>query len=153
DGDTCPGGAIVLLATQGTVTVSGLVESTSTNSGTGATQRPGGGPITVIARCDLTVNGTLASGGGDPRADLIHLEGGCHVVINGLVESTGGGHGIPNSPANHCYGPVGNPSRPDKPQNSVACIEVWAGDSLTINASGELNADTGSNAGNEGTGW
>ena len=59
----------------------------------------------MIARCDLTVDGTIRSKGNDAGADLIHLEGGCHVVINGLVESTGGGHGIPNNPPNHCYGP------------------------------------------------
>ena len=91
--------------------------------------------------------------GNDAGADLIHLEGGCHVVINGLVESTGGGHGIPNNPPNHCYGPVGNPSRPDKPQNSTACIEVWAGDSLVIGATGEVNADLGLIGSNQGISW
>ena len=122
-------------------------------SGTGGLQAPGGGPITVIARCDLTVDGTIRSKGNDAGADLIHLEGGCHVVINGLVESTGGGHGIPTNPPNHCYGPIGNPSRPDKPQNSTACIEVWAGDSLVINATGELNADLGLTGDNDGVSW
>ena len=153
DGNSCPGGAITLLATQGTVTVAGLLSSESTMSGTGGLQAPGGGPITVIARCDLTVDGTIRSKGNDAGADLIHLEGGCHVVINGLVESTGGGHGIPTNPPNHCYGPIGNPSRPDKPQNSTACIEVWAGDSLVINATGELNADLGLTGDNDGVSW
>jgi parallel beta-helix repeat protein len=153
DGKPCPGGAITLLATEGTVTVAGLLSSESTFSGTGALQPPGGGPITVIARCDLTVDGTIRSKGADAGADLIHLEGGCHVVINGLVASTGGGHGIPNSPPNHCYGPVGNPSRPDKPQNSTACIEVWAGNSLVISPTGELNADIGLSGDNDGVSW
>jgi hypothetical protein len=153
DGTPCPAGAITLLATQGTVTVGGLLSSESTFPGTGALQPPGGGPITVIARCDLTVEGIIRSKGLDAGADLIHLEGGCHVVINGLVESTGGGHAIPNSAPNHCYGPIGNPSRPDKPQNSTACIEVWAGDSLVIGATGELNADLGLSGSNEGISW
>jgi hypothetical protein len=153
DGKPCPGGEITLLATQGNVTVAGLLSSVSTFPGTGALQPPGGGPITVIARCDLTVNGTIRSKGLDAGADLIHLEGGCHVVINGLVESTGGGHAIPNSTVNHCYGPVGNPSRPDKPPNSTACIEVWAGDSLVISATGELNADLGLIGDNTGVSW
>ena len=114
------------------MTVGGLLSSESTFSGTGARQPPGGGPITVIARCDLTVDGTIRSKGQTPGADLVHLEGGCDVVSMASCESTGGGHAIPNSPANHCHGPIGNPSRPDKPANSTACIEVWAGDSLVI---------------------
>lgn len=154
NGKPCPAGSITLLATQGLVTTAGLISSESTFSGTGANQRPGGGPITIIARCDLTVGGTVRSKGQDAGADLIHLEGGCKVVIDGLVESTAGGHAVPTNPPNHCYGPVGNPSRPDKPQNSTACIEVWAGDSLTINASAELNADLGlNNSSNEGVSW
>ena len=122
-------------------------------SGTGALQPPGGGPITVIARCDLTIDGTIRSKGADAGADLLHLEGGCAVVINGLIESTAGGHGVPNSPPNHCYGPIANPSRPDKPQNSTACIEVWAGDSLVISSTGRLNADLGLSGDNDGTSW
>jgi hypothetical protein len=153
DGVPCPAGAITLLATQGTVIVAGLLSSVSTFPGTGARQPPGGGPITVIARCDLTVDGTIRSKGAGAGADLIHLEGGCHVVINGLVESTGVGHAIPNSPPNHCYGPTGNPPRLDKPQNSTACIEVWAGDSLVIGATGELNADLGLTGDNGGVSW
>jgi hypothetical protein len=102
DGKPCPAGGITLLATQGTVSVAGVLSSESTFSGTGALQPPGGGPITVIARCDLTVDGIIRSTGLDAGADLIHLEGGCHMVINGTVLSTGGGHGIPNSPPNHC---------------------------------------------------
>jgi parallel beta helix pectate lyase-like protein len=149
DGTPCPAGAISLIAAQGSVLVAGLVESVSTLSGTGGSQRPGGGPISIIARCDLTIEGTVQSKGGDPGADLVHLEGGCRVVINGLVESTGDGHVIPNSPPNHCN----SSNRPDKPTNSTGCIEVWAGDSLTINPTAEINADTGSSGGNDGTGW
>jgi hypothetical protein len=149
----CPAGTITLIATQGTIVQNGSVLSESTLSGTGG-GRPGGGPITIIARCDLSVGGTVSSKGADPGADLVHLEGGCNVTISGLVQSTGPGHDIPFNPANHCYGPdVNNPSRPDKPANSTACIEVWAGDLLTITGAAEINADTGSTGGNDGTSW
>ena len=145
DGTPCPGGSIKLISAQGNVTTAGLISSVSTMSGTGALQFPGGGPITIIARCKATVGGTVESRGGDAGADLIHIEAGCDVVIDGLVQSTGGGHAVPNAPANHCFGPVlGNPSRPDKDPNSTACIEVWSGGTLTINPTAELNADTGS---------
>lgn len=150
NGTPCPAGAITLISAQNSITVLGTIESVSTNSGTGATQRPGGGPINIIARCNLTVGGLVRSHGGDPGADLVHLEGGCLVVINGVVESTGSpGHTIPNNPPNHCN----NSNRPDKPTNSTACIEVWAGDGLTINTTAELNADTGGAGGLNGTGW
>ena len=152
NGTPCPGGSITLISSQGTVTHAGLIESVSTLSGTGATQRPGGGPITIIARCDLNIDGTVRSKGNDAGADLIHLEGGCNVVIDGLVESTAIGHGIPNSPPNHC-GPLASPPRPDKPANSTACIEVWAGDSLVISATGQVNADLGQLGSNEGISW
>jgi hypothetical protein len=135
NGTPCPGGSITVISSQGTVNHAGLIESVSTLSGTGATQRPGGGPITIIARCDLDIDGSVRSKGNDAGADLIHLEGGCNVVIDGLVESTAIGHAIPNSPPNHC-GPLASPPRPDKPAKSNACIEVWAGDSLVISASG-----------------
>src|SRR5262245_21229817 len=146
DGDPCPAGDIELISAQGNVSVAGLLSATSTYSGTGAVQRPGGGPITVVARCNLTVDGTIQSKGTDAGADLIHLEGGCQVTVNGLVESTGDGHGVPNSPANHC-------GHPDKPKNSTACIEIWAGDGLLIGATGQLNADLGLLQNNEGISW
>jgi len=152
NGTPCPGGSITMISSQGTVTHAGVVESVSTLSGTGATQRPGGGPITIIARCDLNIDGTVRSKGSDAGADLIHLEGGCNVVIDGLVESTAIGHGIPNSPPNHC-GPLASPPRLDKPANSNACVEVWAGDSLVISATGQVNADLGQLGSNEGISW
>ena len=43
--------------------------------------------------------------------------------------------------------------RPDKPANAVACVQIWAGDSLIIDAKnhpGEINADTG---GSPGVSW
>ena len=147
----CPAGEIELQAPNGTITVNGLISSESGNSGTGAVQRPGGGPITLISGCDLTIGsmGIVRSKGRDPGADLVHLEGGCDVLILGLVESTGQGHGVPNSPPNHCS----TTNRPDKPTNSTACVEVWAGDTLVVNAlggnNGEINTDTAQNGGHE----
>jgi hypothetical protein len=159
----CPAGEIKLLAPNGVINVDGLVESRSTNTGTGAVQRPGGGPITIKAGCDFTVSdtGVVSSSGLDPGADLVHGEGGCDVTILGLVESTGHGHASPNSPTNHCYyqvagfpsppqtpvNPADDPQDPrtDKPPNSTACVEIWAGGTLTIDktdgANGEVSAD------------
>jgi len=150
----CSAGAISLIATQGSIVQNGSVLSESTISGLGAQRRPGGGPITVIARCDLSVGGKVSSMGKDPGSDLVHLEGGCAVTITGLVQSTGPGHGVPNFPWNHCFGPDPlNPSRPDKPSNSTSCVEIWAGNSLFISSTAEINADTGGTGGNGGTGW
>lgn len=147
----CPAGDIELRAQNGTITVDGLVSSESGHTGTGAVQRPGGGTVTLVSSCDLTVGitGIVRSKGRDPGADLVHLEGGCDVTILGLVESTGQGHGVPNNPPNHCN----TTNRPDKPSNSTACVEIWAGDTLVINAlganSGEVNADTAQSGGHE----
>jgi len=154
NGTPCPAGAITLLA-QGSVTTAGDIRSISTMSGTGAVQLPGGGPISVIASCQLLVTGTIVSQGFDAGADLVHLESGCAVTIDGLVQSLGGsGHAIPNSPGNHCFGPDPlHPSRPDKPNKSTACIEVWSGGDLTVTPTGEVGADTGDSGGNEGTSW
>lgn len=119
----------------------------------GTTTRGRGGPVTAIASCNLTVSptGQLISRGKDPGADLVHVEGGCVVNIFGLVTSTGAGH-IPNEP-NLCKAP----NRPDKPANSSACVEIWAGDTLVINSkapnNGEVHADTGMSGGTEGIGW
>lgn len=145
----CPAGAVTIISAQGSVDLDGKISSVSAMTGTGGSQRPAGGPITVIARCDLSVDGELRSQGIDPGADLIHLEGGCQVAITGLVVSTGAGHGTPSNPPNHCNSVI----RPDKPANSTACIEVWAGDGLTITNTAELIADTGGPGGNAGTGW
>lgn len=150
----CPAGAIVLKGVK--VTVDGLVESASRQTGAGG--RPGGGPITIDAACDLTVTGTVSSHGRDPGADLVHLEGGCKVEIFGLVESFGFGHGVPTNPPNHCdnNAGLGGGARPDKPANSTACVEVWAGDLLVIDSrpplNGEVRAETG-NGGTDGTSW
>ncbi len=159
----CPAGEIRILAPAGEISIGGDVLSQSTQEGTGAVQPPGGGPITIKAGCLLTISdtGVVSSRGLDPGADLVHLEG-CLVQIYGLVESTGRGHGIPNSPTNHCYyrvaGTPGQDPRPDKSPSSTACIEVWSGtavviDSLTGQRRGELNADIGFTGGSNGRSW
>jgi hypothetical protein len=138
------GGAIVVNACRDS-SVDALVESASGRSGTGAVQGPGGGTISLDAGCDLTItdDGRISSRGQNPGADLVRLEGGCSVLVLGLVESTGVGHAVPNSPKNHCN----NAFRPDKPANSTTCVEIWAGDDLTIDSdaaeghNGEINAD------------
>jgi hypothetical protein len=153
--NSCSGGSIYIESKTASVEVDGLLESVGTASGTGAIQAPGGGPITVDAGCLLTVadTGIVRSHGGDPGADLVHLQGGCKVNIYGFVESSGVGHGVPNNPKNHCDGTY----RPGKPANSTACVEVWAGDSLTIDNTaphkGEIKADTGGTGGSSGTSW
>jgi hypothetical protein len=148
----CSAGAIVIVAGDsngdlivdgiGAVNIDGLVSSQSTLSGTGSTQAPGGGTITVKAGCALTIgdHGHLVSKGNDPGADLVHLEG-CTVLIDGLVESIspGAGHALPNSPANHCNAdltahPVGGATA------FTACVEVWA-DSITIDSTGSHNGE------------
>jgi hypothetical protein len=151
-GPHCPGGAIVLTAGNGSIDVDGKVLSQSSLTGTGAVQRPGGGPITITAGCDLTVSNTgiVSSRGLDPGADLVSLTGGCSVLIDGLVESTGPGHAVPNSPPNHCATGVyaGN-----KPSNSTACIQILSGGALTIDSTpphtGEVNADTAQAGGHQ----
>lgn len=136
-------GAIVITAAK-SADVDGLVESFGGMTGV-SNQPPGGGPITVDAGCDLTVSdtGKISSRGLDPGADRVHLQGGCAVNVFGLVESTGVGHAIPINPPNHCvakkYPLTGNLVP------STACVEIWAGDSLTIDAKnhpGQINADT-----------
>lgn len=92
--------------------------------------------------------------GKDTGADRVHLEGGCNVSITGLVASTGAGHQVPPKPPNLCN----TTERPDRPSNSTACVEVWAGDSLTINGTGgankgEVKADTAGFGGTNGLGW
>jgi hypothetical protein len=145
----CPGGAITMNACQ--IDVDGKVLSQSALTGTGAVQRPGGGQITIIAACELfeSLTGIISSRGLDPGADLVHLQGGCLVEILGLVESTGPGHAVPNSPKNHCD----DAFRPDKPPNSTACVEVWSGGPLIINsippANGEINVDTAQQGGHQ----
>lgn len=120
------------------VQIDGVVESVGTASGNGQVNA-GGGVITIIAKCDLSVTGRVSSIGKDPGPDLVHLEGGCAVRIFGLVESTGAAHGI--NTVNKC-----TIDHPDKDPKSIACVEVWAGNSLVIDANtagrnGEVNAD------------
>jgi hypothetical protein len=147
----CSAGEIEIAASTGGVDIRGLVESASTLSGTGGAQRPGGGPISISASCDLTVSGTgrVSSRGNDPGADLVHLEAGGSVFVFGLVESTGPGHVVPVQPANYCAGL----KRPDKPANATACVEVWAGKDVVIDGSvgnnGEINADTAQSGGHK----
>ena len=139
----CSAGEILISATQGGVDIRGIVESASTLSGVGSKQPPGGGPITISASCTLIVNdtGQVRSWGRDPGADLVHLEAGRDVRVLGLVESTGDGHAIPNTPANHCSGP----GRPDKPANTTACVEIWAGKTLTIDSTGSNHGEINAN--------
>jgi hypothetical protein len=147
-------GAIALSSTGSRdINLDGTISSYGTTSGTGAVQAPGGGSITVVTGCTLTVSdtGVVSSMGKDPGADLVHLEG-CDVVINGLVESTGPGHAVPNHPNNH----LNNSYRPDKPSNSTAGVEVWAAHSLTIDAfehNGQINADIAMSGGTTGIAW
>ena len=85
NGTPCPGGSIKLISAQGNVTTAGVISSVSTMSGTGAQQFPGGGPITIIARCKATVGGTVESRGGDAERTsstsrlCLRLQRGCGV--------------------------------------------------------------------------
>ena len=148
----CSGGAIVIESMAG-ANIDGTVESVGGRTGTGATQGPGGGTITIKAACQLTVSdtGLISSRGRDPGADLVHLEA-CTVTVYGKVESTGPGHSVPNSPANHCA----DANRPGKLGNSTACVEIW-GDRITIDSTGthkgEVNADIGQAGGTTGSSW
>jgi hypothetical protein len=154
----CTGGEIIIAGVQ--IDIKGLVESTGRRSGSGAQSVPaGGGPISLNADCTLLIDdtGKVSSRGRDTGADRVHLQGGCQVKVYGLVESTAIGHHP--GPANLCT----PPSRPDKPSNTKACVEIWAGentlngepsvviDGLThngqINADLAVNPDTGNPAG------
>ena len=110
-----------------------------------------GGAITLDACCDLLIGdtGVVSSTGLDPGPDRVHLEG-CVVIIYGLVQSTGPAHAGPQP---NCIGP----ERPGKPANSSACVEIWAGTTLTIDSTGthqgEINADVGFSGGANGLGW
>src|SRR5262249_2539163 len=112
-----------------------------------------GGPITTEAGCPLTESdtGRIRSPGRDRGPDLVHLQGGCEVLIQGLVASTGPSHVKP--PVNHCHAP----DRLDKPVNAPACVEIWSGGPLTINGvlphNGEINADTAQSGGTNCCAW
>src|SRR5438093_7145529 len=101
----------------------------------------------------LTVgdNGSVGSLGGNPGADLVHLQA-CIVTIQGLVQSIGNSNQAP--PGNLCN----DPPRPGHIPNSNQCVEIWAGPSLTVDASGihngQVSADTTpSPTGGRGRGW
>jgi Right handed beta helix region len=163
--NSCSGGFIqITTSTRGIVNIDGLVESVGSMTGTGASQKPGGGPITIKAGCALVVgdDGVVSSRGLDPGADLVHLEG-CTVVVDGLVESTGSGHGAPNTPANSCSNAATsqlrrNPvTRPGKPLTSTGCVEIWSGTTIVVDSTGthggEVKADIGVTGGSQGRGW
>ncbi len=148
----CSGGEIFVTTTgAGRITIGGVVESVAARTGTGASQQPGGGPITIKAGCALTVNNNarVSSRGRDPGADLVHLEG-CEVTILGRVESTGEGHAIPNTPKNHCGFAGKSPS-------STACVQIWSGGSVLIDSTGdnkgEVGVDNGFRGGANGRSW
>ena len=134
----CGMGEIIIVADVA-VTLKGVVSSDSSIGR--------GGPVSVSAGCTLAVapTGRVTSQGKDPGADLVHLQGGCDVLIQGKVESTGPGHVRP--PANRCHAP----DRSDKPDNASACVEIWSGGTLTIDSTGvlkgEINADTAQSGG------
>src|SRR5262249_22737590 len=125
--------------------IDGIVSSTSSQSGTGAKQGPGGGPITITAACHTTIsdNATVSSRGQDPGADLVHIAGGCQVDIFGFIESTSG-HAEPNNPANHCGASANRPHPGLSEGEPTGCIELWSGGSLFIDRKshqGELSTD------------
>ena len=145
----------ITMASNHFIVINGLVSSN------GTTTAGKGGPITIDAGCDVRLSdeGVVSSRGTDPGAELVHLEAGCQVAIFGLVQSTGSGHqtGI----ARRCFDADGSgpnlPNRPDKPASSTTCVEIWAGDNLTIDNSGsrngEISADVGLSGGASGRGW
>lgn len=151
NGTICPAGDITLEAPNGRVTIDGTVESAVDAGSTGNGRGEDGGPITIIAGCDLLVTGKVSSRGRDNGADRVHLEGGCSVNVTGLVESKGAGH--VSDGENVCKGP----QRPDKPDSAAeggfsnGCVEIWSGS--TIDVSGEINADIGTQGGTDGIGW
>ncbi len=155
------GGAIKITTTPShTANLDGLIESVGTISGVGGNQPPGGGTITIIAGCSLTVSdtGKISSRGADPGADLVHLEA-CTVIIDGLVESTGAGHVNPSNPANHCnLTPAAHdPTSAGHSQFFTGCVEIWSGTTVLIDSTGthkgEVNANIGFTGGTAGRGW
>ena len=140
----CGLGEIVILALS--TDIDGVVISQ------GTTTQGQGGPVTVNASCNFreSPSGLIESLGRDPGSDLVHVQGGCDVLILGQVLSESAGHIIRPSDCN-------GGTRPGHPLNSTACVEVWSGGTLTIDAvgsnRGEVGADTGFSGGNEGTSW
>ena len=119
--------------------IDGLVQSKSTLSGV-SNQPPGGGPITLVSGCKLTVSdtGIVSSEGKDPGSDLVHLEG-CDVLVQGVVQSIapGAGHVLPTNPPNHCN--LDTTAHPNGPSSGYsACVEIW-GNNVTIDSTGTHN--------------
>lgn len=147
--DIPPAGDISVTAH--TIDVDGAIRAESRLSG-GGSGRAGGGQITLIADCDLNVGdtGVVSSRGQDQGPDLVHLEG-CDVTIYGVVQSIGPAHATNTDTA------TDPPTRPDKPVNSTAAVEIWAGGNLVIDATnghfGQINADVGQSGGPEGISW
>lgn len=143
----CSAGDIVLQATPaGAIDVDGQVLAQSHRSGDGS-GKAGGGRITLLAGCSLTVSdtGVVSSQGKDQGADLVHLEA-CKVTIEGLVESAlieGGGHA--DGTDNACNNP---PLHPGAGGLVVftGCVEIWSGTTIDIKKTqaglnGEVSAD------------
>ncbi len=130
----CRAGEIVLAAPEGDILVDGLLEAASTVASGGVSPQPRGGPITIVAGASLTVglSGRISSRGLDHGADRVHLESGLDTVLLGFVQSAGGV--VPEGPPNGCS----LPDRPDKPLEAVACIEVWSGGAIRVDATGLL---------------
>jgi hypothetical protein len=137
-GGGCAAGEIALLAPEGTVEIAGTVSSESAQDDP---RKPAGGPITVMAGCKVIVLETavVSSRGGSAPADLVHLSGGCDVVVLGLVESSGSGSLDAGN---------GRKYRHVRPAHDTRGVEVWAGHDLTIDrnggANGQVAADNGS---------
>jgi hypothetical protein len=138
----------------GSIEIAGtVVEIGGLVSSKGSTTVGRGGPITIVASCDLAISdtGVVSSRGQDPGADLVRLVG-CRVSIDGLVESTGPGH--QNAAGKNL---CNDPFRPGHPANSTACVEIWSGTTIEIDSNvphtGEVNADTALSGGTQGRGW
>lgn len=153
----CLGGEIVLQALAGNVTAAGKVLSQGGTTSS-ITRVVRGGPVTVAAAGDLTVApGALiiseASVTGNalvgPQfnygADLVHLQSAGNMTIMGVVQSSGGfSYGVDVlGRVNRCTMPQPDGKR-DQP---TACVEVWVGGALTMNAGdpalGNANTVTG----------
>ncbi len=140
----------ITIATGHNITIHGTVSA----AGLGLAGR--GGLVTNDACCDLTVGttGIVRSRGGNPGADLVHLEG-CCVKIRGLVESTSLANG--DVSGNACSDPLNVAGRPAA---SGGCVEVFAGDIIVVDRTGtykgQINVDntaTSLNANLPRRGW
>lgn len=139
----CPAGDIAINATPtGNIDVDGSVLAQSKSSGSG-TGKAGGGKISIIAGCNLTISdtGVVSSQGRDQGADLVHLEA-CQVVVHGLVESVnveGGGHadGVDNA----CNTDLLNHPYPGKANYFTGCVEIWSATTIVIDRTGGNNGE------------